>query len=130
MRLGIKLVPIAKLRAHEQVCPQRLEQLLARIKQDGRLKNPIVIDGKTAVILDGHHRVECLRLMHCRLAPAMAVDYLSDQVRVFPRRKNFRVSKAAVLEQGLAKRPFPHKTTRNWIKGRIRGINFPFDKLR
>lgn len=130
MRQGVVLLPIASLRAHEQVCPQRLEQLLVKIKQDGRLKNPIVVDRKTSVILDGHHRVECLRLMGCRLAPAMAVDYMSDRVRVFSRRKIFKVNKAPVLELALAGRPFPYKTTRNWIKGRIRGVNIRLDKLK
>lgn len=130
MKSGFKLLEVKSLLAHELVDPAHLVKLMSRIANDGYVKNPVIVDQKTKVILDGHHRTECLRLMHCHLVPAMIVDYLSDQVRVFPRRKNFRVSKTAVLEQGLAKRPFPHKTTRNWIKGRIRNINISLNRLK
>lgn len=132
MRPEIKLVPIAKLRAHEQVDPQRLGQLLVRIKQDGHLKNPIVVDKKTLVILDGHHRASGLKRLGCRLVPVMMVNYFDPQIRVFFRRADFKIKliKVAVLNRGLAGRPFPHKTTRNWIRGRIRGINLPLDRLR
>lgn len=128
MKPGIKLVLIAKLRAHEQVCPQRLEQLLAKIKQDGRLKNPIVVDRKTSVILDGHHRVESLRRLGCRVVPIMAVDYFSDQVKVFLRREE--LIKEIVLSRALNKRLLPSKTTRHLIKNRIRGVNIKLNQLK
>lgn len=124
----IKLVRIAKLRAHEKVCPQRLAEVMNLINQRGEIVNPIIIDKKTKVVLDGHHRVECLKRLGCSLVPAMEVDYFSDQVRVFLRREE--LIKEIVLSRALKKRLLPDKTTRHLIKNRIRGVKIRLDKLR
>jgi len=128
MRKGVVLLPLIQLRAHEQVCPQRLEEVMSLINKRGEIINPIIIDKKTRVILDGHHRVESLRRLGCRLAPVMAVDYFSEQVRVFLRRKE--LIKEMVLSRALKKRLLPDKTTRHLIKNRIRGVKIKLNQLK
>lgn len=130
MRQGIKLIEIKKLRAHEQVCPQRLAEVTSLINQRGEIINPIIIDKKTKVVLDGHHRVECLKRLGCSLVPAMEVDYFSDQVRVYSRRKNRKIFKEKVIEAGVKKHIFPQKTTRHLIKNRIRGVKIKLNQLK
>jgi len=130
MKPGVKLLPIAKLRAHEQVCPQRLVQVKAAILQAGRINNPVIVDQKNKIILDGHHRVAGLKQLGCRLIPAMTVNYFSDTVRVYSWRKNLIISKAAVAAAVLTNQTFPYKTTRHLIKNRIQGVNIPLDRLR
>jgi hypothetical protein len=130
MKPGVKLIAIAKLRAHEQVCPQRLVQVMAAIKRSGRINNPVIVDQKNKIVLDGHHRVESLKRLGCRLVPVMEVNYLSDQVRVYPRRSNIKISKKTVVNTVLHQQLFPHKTTKHLIKNRIREVKINLNRLK
>ena len=130
MRREVVLLPLAKLRAHEQVCPQRLTLVTRLIKAKGMIVNPVIVDRKTKVILDGHHRAAGLKKLGYRLVPVMAVDYYSDQVRLYPRRKAIKVFKAKVIQTALRKAVFPQKTTRHLIKNRIRGVKINLNRLR
>ena len=47
MRGGVELVTIDKLRAHEQVCPQRLRVVKAEISRSDKINNPVIVDRKT-----------------------------------------------------------------------------------
>lgn len=122
------MLPINKLLAHEQVSQQRLAVMMSLINQRGEIINPIIIDKKTRVILDGHHRAESLRRLGYRLAPVMAVDYFSDKVRVFLRRKE--LIKEMVLSRALKKRLLPDKTTRHLIRNRVWGVNIKLNQLK
>ncbi|MCX6816397.1 MAG: ParB N-terminal domain-containing protein [Candidatus Beckwithbacteria bacterium] len=130
MRQGVRLVAIDKLRAHEEVSPQRLALVMSLINQKGIIVNPVIIDKKTRIILDGHHRVESLKRLGYRLVPAMSVDYFSDQVRVYSRRRNMRIFKEKVVAAALKKQVFPQKTTRHLIKNRIRGVKIKLNQLK
>jgi len=128
MRGGVELVTIDKLRAHEQVCPQRLKEVMSLITEKGEIVNPIIVDRKTRVILDGHHRAAGLTKLGYKLVPVMAVDYFSDKVKVFLRREE--LIKKIVISRALKKRLLPDKTTRHFIKNRIRGVNIKLNRLR
>lgn len=130
MRRGVRLLSIEKLRAHERVCPQRLAEVMSLINQKGMIINPVIIDKKTRVVLDGHHRVGSLRCLGYRLAPVMEVDYFSDQVRVYSRRKKIKIFKQIVIGTAWKNQLFPEKTTRHLIKNRIKGVKIRLDKLR
>lgn len=132
MSKGIKLLRLDELRPHEAISRLHAARLAGRIRQDGCLKNPIVVDKKTRVILDGHHRVKILKGMGMKLVPAMVVDYYSAQVRVYLRRKELKMKlvKQAVIEKASKGEVFKHKTTRHLVKGRIRGVNVRLGKLR
>lgn len=130
MRRGVVLLALNQLRAHEQVCPQRLAVVKAMILKAGRINNPVIVDRKTKIILDGHHRVASLRQLNYRLVPAMEVDYFSNQARVYSRRKNFIIMKAIVVQTVLKNMIYPQKTTRHLIKNRIRGVNFKLNQLK
>jgi len=130
MKQGVRLVAIEKLRAHEKVSPQRLAVVMEEIKKQGRVVNPVVIDGRYMIILDGHHRVESLRRLGYQLAPVMEVDYFSNQVKVFSRRKMILISKKVVVSKVIDKQVFPSKTTRHLIRGRIRGVKIKLNRLK
>ncbi len=132
MTTKVKLIAIRKLRAHEETSPERMLEVMREIKKMGRLKNPVIIDKETKVILDGHHRVRILKKLGCKKAPVMMVDYMSDEVRVFLRRKMTRTVpvKEAVIEKGLSGSVYEYKTTRHLVKNRIRGVNIPLDVLK
>jgi len=82
IRLRVALVDIERLHHHEEVVPGLLEELVEQIRRDGLLKHPIIIDEASFVILDGTHRVEALRSLGCRRAPACLVDYHEPRIKL------------------------------------------------
>lgn len=132
MKKSITLIDIDKLKSHEAIDFQRLGELVERIRRDGHLKNPIVVDRKSLVVLDGHHRLKALKILGCTKIPAFLVDYKSNNVRVYLRRKELimELIKEAVITRGKNRKPFPYKTTCHLLKYRPTGINMDLKKLK
>ncbi|MEM4865225.1 MAG: ParB N-terminal domain-containing protein, partial [Acidilobaceae archaeon] len=74
----VVLVPIELLRPHEETEREKVLELVSLLKSSGEIRSTVLIDVKTLIVLDGHHRVEALRLLGCSLVPALLVDYDSD----------------------------------------------------
>ena len=107
------LVDARRLTAHEEVDEDHLVELTAEILRDGILRQPVLVDSESGVILDGHHRVRALKTLGCSLIPAYLVDYLDSGIEVWPRRPGIPVDKEGVVKAGLSGLPYPPKTTRH-----------------
>jgi ParB-like chromosome segregation protein Spo0J len=59
--LEISLVETSRLYIHEEIIPDILSKLVEKIKSDGVWTDPIIVDAKTMVVLDGMHRVAAAR---------------------------------------------------------------------
>ncbi|MFC1790281.1 ParB N-terminal domain-containing protein [Patescibacteria group bacterium] len=125
MKSGVKLIDLVLLKKHEAVDPVRVEELASEISKDGILRNPLVVDQQTMVVLDGHHRFAALQKLGAKRAPVHLVNYQDKQVRVYLRRKELlgELIKAAVINKALSGEIFPQKTTRHLLKKRVLGIN-------
>lgn len=111
------MLEIRKLHGHELLRPSLLESLFEEIKRDTYLKKPILVADEYFVVLDGHHRLEALRLLGCRLIPAYVVNYFSPVVSVttWPGAIVSEVTKEEVIRRGLTDDCFPPKTTRHTL---------------
>ncbi|MGE5486001.1 MAG: ParB N-terminal domain-containing protein [Ignavibacteriales bacterium] len=107
------LVEARTLMPHEEVDEGHLRELTEEIRRDGVLRQPVVVDARSGVILDGHHRVRALKGLGCTLIPAYLVDYSDAGIVVWPRRAEIPVSKESVVRTGLSGRPYPPKTSRH-----------------
>ena len=125
----VALVPLGRLRAHEMVEPQRVEKLVEDIRRRGRVERPVLVDVKTLVILDGHHRVAALRRLGARCVPAVLVDYSSPCVEVGSWRPGLHVDKATVLRAGLEGKPLPPRTSRHQVCFEIPRADTPLEEL-
>jgi hypothetical protein len=47
--------------------------------RDDYQKNPIIIDNKHKIVLDGHHRLNILKYLGCSKIAAYSVDYLDNE---------------------------------------------------
>jgi len=110
------LIPLDSIRPHEMAREERLSELEREIREDGRLRVPVLVDGGSGALLDGHHRVEALRRMGARLAPAALVDYRSPGISVEPRRVDRPVSKELVVRTAREGGLMPPKTTRHVLQ--------------
>ncbi len=124
------LLELSALLRHEETQPEHLAALTREIEQDGELRQPIVVDRHTLVILDGHHRVEALRDLGRTLVPVYLVDYGDPAIAVFPRRADVEVTKESVVQSGLLDRPYPPKTSRHVLPGGLPARPIPLGRLR
>ncbi len=126
----IKNIAIKSLKPHEEVCPIHLKSLLAQIQKDRRLKDPIIVDKDTMVILDGHHRYNLLKLLGCNFIPCCLVDYQATEIGVICWREGEKISKKEVLAAGLSGKLLPQKTSRHIIPDRPIGTDVALSELK
>ena len=107
-------VKLNDLNPHEQVIEENLRKVLKSLKVDKRLKEPVLVDKETKVILDGHHRVKAYEILGLREIPCRLVDYSSEEITVEPHR-NGDISKEEVIQKGLSESLFPPKTSKHRI---------------
>ena len=73
--MEVELVPISWLKPHEEVKPGNVESLYDITLRWNAYTKPLLVDGRTGTILDGHHRYHVgLRIGLVRL-PVIKVDY-------------------------------------------------------
>jgi len=116
----LKLIAINKIKGHERTSKRRVEELVRAIQKDGVVKQAIIVDRRSSVVLDGHHRVEALKRLGATRVPAYLVTYQSQKIRVYLRRSYLQMHmiKQAVLHCGITGKIFPTKTTRHVLPHR------------
>ncbi|WP_243637203.1 ParB N-terminal domain-containing protein [Aeropyrum pernix] len=130
LRHGIVgLASISSLKPHEEVEDDRLELLLEDIRRRRVVVKPILVDAKTLVILDGHHRFNALKILGARYAPAVLVDYDSPCVSVGSWREGVSVSKEEVRRRGVEGRLYPPRTSRHRVCFEIPDVNAGLEEL-
>jgi len=116
LQLKPVLVRLEELKEHENYDPAHLEELLEEIKRDGELKRPIIADAKTKIILDGHHRYNCLKRLGRRLIPVYFVDYYRPEIEVHPWDNKPPITKDDVIAAGLSGRKLPSRSSRHLVR--------------
>lgn len=100
----LALLPLEELHLHEETIPELVEKLAMEIEEMRILRNPVIVDDKHRVVLDGTHRVEALGRIRCIHIPSCILDYFSPKVLL---RRWFRVFRCGFFEE-VAKRALKH----------------------
>ncbi len=109
-------VKTSDLLPHEQIIPGHLEEIIQFFDKVGTVP-PILIDSRSKVILDGHHRFNMARHRGLEIIECFQVDYRNDsRIRVLDMRNNCTLSKDAVLEAAFTRTLFPPKTSKHLIQ--------------
>lgn len=132
-----EIISVDRLRALEMIFPRHLKNLTEMIDRDKVMKQPIIADRETGIVLDGSHRHVFLLMKGFKTAPVKLVDYSSQYIRVgTTRRHNFlvdgptNISKAEVIRRGLSGDLFPPRTTRHFFPFLKEHINLPLSQLK
>jgi len=128
---GLDVLDIGSLRGHEEVIPENLEKRTAKLLERGFYK-PIIVDRRSMVILDGHHKWTAAKSLGLARVPVLLVDYLADggvEVDVWPDCGKDSITKHEVLEMGLSGGVFPPKTSRHTLPFKIPSISIPLSDL-
>lgn len=131
--LRFELVDLSGLRAHEEIDEASLRDLVRALREEGSVREPILVAEGHGVVLNGHHRFAALKAMGLRRAPAWVVDYFSDVVELdqWPD-SPFRgdVTKEEVVRRAKEGRLYPPKTTRHRLRITPESRSTPIEALR
>lgn len=119
------IVEINSLKEHERINEKYCERLKNIIKKDGIIKKAITVDNNTRIVLDGHHRLNALKKLGCKMIPAILVDYNSSEIQVLSWNGK-GIDKNMVITAGLTTKKFPPKTSKHIVivNGKPRHITF------
>ena len=123
----LRLIEIHKLKQHEKINKVNYNELLKKIQTNGYVA-PIVVDKKTFIILDGHHRCAVLKAMAFTTIPVHFVDYQNEIVKVSSWKKNEDLTKDEVVTMGMSKNLFPPKTSKHLFKHK-KEIKIPLTEI-
>lgn len=83
INLKVTVEEVSRLYIHEEIIPRILDWLVEKIKKDGVFKDPIIVDEKTRVVLDGMHRVAAVKELGFKYIPVCLVDYDSPSIKLY-----------------------------------------------
>jgi len=92
--LKISLISIEKLRPHEEVIEVLVRKLADDMRSRNEVRDPLIVDQKTFVILDGMHRYASLKQLGCRSAPCCLLEYDNARIKVGSWYRAFEVNNA------------------------------------
>ena len=130
--MRVQLIPVEVLKPHEQVIQKKVDQLeRMTIRWDAYTK-PLLVDGATGTILDGHHRYEIARRLDLQCLPCVVVEYLDDDsitLLLWPNSDREVISKDDVIQAGLSGDLMPPKTSRHLLSDDLPPISVPLSRL-
>ncbi|MAK40793.1 MAG: hypothetical protein CL993_03590 [Euryarchaeota archaeon] len=130
--MKVDLVPVELLRPHEQTIDKKVNELEKMTHRWGAYVLPLVVDKRTGVILDGHHRHQVALRLDLLSLPCVCVDYLADdtiELEVWPNSSIDNLSKEDVINAGLSDTLFPPKTSRHRLSDHLPPIAMPISRL-
>ena len=76
------MIDMDELKPHEEIVEATVTKLVNAVQSEGLLRDPLMIDKESYVVLDGMHRYNALRRMKCHFAPCCLLDYNSPLIKV------------------------------------------------
>lgn len=101
---------VNNLRQHEEISLEHFTDLLGEIKKNKYIE-PILVESRSRVILDGHHRYNVIKSLGFSSIPAYKVSYSEVELKSW--RPDIKVTKKEVIRRGKEGDLFPPKTSRH-----------------
>jgi len=79
---ALKVIPIGELVLHEETVGSLTAHLKGAIAKSEQFTNPIIVDRRSKVVLDGTHRVKAFAELGYRNIVCQTVDYFSPEIKV------------------------------------------------
>lgn len=81
-KVKLDLISIDELIPHEEINESYLSKIINDINNIGFLKDPLIVDDDTLVVLDGMHRLAALKNLDCKFVPCMTVKYVEEKIKI------------------------------------------------
>lgn len=82
LELNLTVVDSERLHLHEHVVSDHVDRLVEAIRGDGELRDPVIVDRDTGVVLDGMHRFTVLKQLGYEVIPVCEIPYTAEEVAV------------------------------------------------
>ena len=131
--MKVDLVSLGLLRPHEGTISKKVDELEKMTHRWKAYVLPLVVDKKTGVILDGHHRHQVALRLGLECLPCVQVDYLGDdpiELDVWPNCGRDSVTKEEVIKAGLNGELFTPKTSRHRLSDHLPPISVSLSRLK
>jgi choline kinase len=123
----VELIDVDSMKTIEAFSEERVKELIQKIENEGCWTQPVIIENKHHLVLDGQHRLEVAKRMNIKQIPAVVVDY--NNVQVWTLRKEEKVSIKRVYERVLKNDIYPYKTVKHKFSFKIPAINLSLNSL-
>ena len=107
-----KKANISDLLPHEKVNSAHVDKLRELIKNHKFFTKPIIIDQKTRLIIDGHHRFNAAMALGLSLVPVYEVNYHQKRIKAFKGSlEGSLYSKYLIIKRAIARELYESKDT-------------------
>ena len=130
--MRVQLIPVEVLKPHEQVIQKKVTQLEKMTMRWNAYTKPLLVDGVTGTILDGHHRFEIAKRLGLQCLPCVVVDYLEDDsiaLMLWPNSDREVITKQDVIDAGMSGDLMSPKTSRHLLSDDLPPISVPLSRL-
>jgi choline kinase len=124
---NIELINVNLMKTIEAFSEERVKELMQKIQHDEYWSQPVIIEQKHFLVLDGQHRLEAAKRMNIKQIPAIIVNY--NNVQVWTLRKEEKVSIKRVYERVLKNDIYPYKTVKHKFTFKIPAVDFSLASL-
>lgn len=114
--LEFALLPVERLREHEEVEPADVARLRASLLADGVVREPVLVARGSLIILNGHHRFAALRQLGATRIPVFLIDYEHGPIRLHRWAPGPALEKSDVVAMAARGERYPPKTTRHVLE--------------
>lgn len=121
------LLSPAQLIPTEEVNPDSVDALQAKILHEGSWTAPITAEKDALFVMDGHHRLAVAHRLRLTAVPVVLLDY--DSVHVESWRPQERITPADIFDMARSGRKFPYKTTRHIFAKGLPTCDLPLQLL-
>lgn len=124
LSLELTILDINRIILHEEVHHDILKELCQCIIKQGVFSQPVMVDKKSFVVLDGMHRVTALKDLNARRVPVCFIDYSNPAIilgawyRTLKTQQSFDEIIVAINEAGIRSRPIDFEDATNELKER------------
>jgi L-serine kinase (ADP) len=118
--IQIGILPVEQLILHEKTRDHSLKKLISKIDGTDSVWNPIIVDKKTRIILDGMHRATACRALGYKFMGVALLDAMSTSVGLGKWNRSFYGGNApaevipAIEKLGISLRDTPYRESNNW----------------
>lgn len=121
-------IDVASLKHIEEYNADRVEKLKATILSENCWTQPVIIEKKNHMVLDGQHRLEVAKALGFTKIPAILVDY--DSVDVWTLRREYPVSQKKVYAKIKSGEVYPYKTVKHKFSFVLPEISVSLEELK
>ena len=107
-------IDIQTILPHEEIITERFNKLLQYINslENTKIIPAIIVDYKTNILIDGHHRLEVFKVLNINKIPVIYIDYLHPNIIINP---NNKISRDDVINSVNNNILLPPKSTQHMI---------------